>query len=142
MFIGLLTGIVNASNNTKCISLSNQEYKIQPTFISLYPNGYSQKLHYYPFGVKLDKCVRSCNTLNDLSNKVCIPNKTEDSGLHAFNIITGTNESKILTKDISCQLNVNLVEENVIQIKSGITINVDASVKNIVYVKRLFSEPL
>ena len=28
------------------------------------------------------------------------------------------------------------MEENVIQIKSGITINVDASVKNIIYVKK------
>ena len=40
---------------------------------------------------------------NDLSNKVCIPNKTEDSSLHAFNMTTGINESKILTKDISYQ---------------------------------------
>ena len=33
-------------------------------------------------------------------------------------------------------VNVNLMEENVIQIKSGITINVDASVKNFIYVKK------
>ena len=31
----------------------------------------------------------SCNTLNDLSNKVCVPNKTEDLNIHVFNIITG-----------------------------------------------------
>ena len=47
-------------------------------------------------------------------------------------MITGTNESKILTKDISCKCNVNLMEENVIQIKSGKTINVNASIKNII----------
>ena len=29
------------------------------------------------------------------------------------------------------------MEENVIQIESGITINVDASVKNIIYVKKV-----
>ena len=34
-------------------------------------------------------------------------------------------------------VNVNLVEENFIQIKSGISINVDTSVKNIIYVKRI-----
>ena len=32
-------------------------------------------------------------------------------------------------------LNVNLMEENVIQINVGITINVDVSVKNVMYVK-------
>ena len=37
-----------------------------------------RNLHYYPFAVKLDRCVRSCNTLSDLSNKVCIQNKTEE----------------------------------------------------------------
>ena len=26
--------------------------------------------------LKLDKYVEGCNTLNDLSNKVCLPNKT------------------------------------------------------------------
>ena len=44
--------------------------------------------------------ARSCNTLNDLSNKVCLPNKTEDLNVIVFNIITGRNESKTLTKHI------------------------------------------
>ena len=34
-------------------------------------------------------------------------------------------------------VNVNLMEKNVIQIIGGITINVDVSVKNIVYVKKI-----
>ena len=78
MFIGSLTSIVSVSNHTKCISLSNTKCEIQPTFINLYPNGYGQESYYYPFTVKLDKCVGSCNTLNDLSNKVSVSNKTED----------------------------------------------------------------
>ena len=83
--------------------LYNQNCQIQHTFINLNPTEYSQKIHYYPFGVKLDKCVGNCNTLNDLSNRVCVPNKTEDLNMHVFNMITGNNESKISTKDISCE---------------------------------------
>ena len=78
IFIGLLTGIVSASNHAKCISLCNQKCLIQPTVINLHPNEYSQESQYYPFTVKLDRCVGSCNTLNDLSKKICLPNKTED----------------------------------------------------------------
>ena len=89
MFIGLLTGLVNGSNHTKFVSLINQKCKVQPTLINLAPNEYSQEFHYYPFAVKLDRCVGSCNTLNDLSNKVCIPNKTKDLNLSMFNMITG-----------------------------------------------------
>ena len=112
MFMGLLVNIVNVSNNTKCVLLSNQKYEVQPTFINLHPNEYNQEFHYYPFTDKLDKCVGSCKTLNDLSNKVCVPNKTENLNLNVFNMITGTNESKILTKHISCKCKCKFDERN------------------------------
>ena len=72
--MGLLIKIVNASNHTKCVSLSTQKYMIQPTLINLHPNESSPEFHYDPCSVKLDRCIGSCNILNDLSNKVCIPN--------------------------------------------------------------------
>ena len=140
MLIVLLTSLVNASNDTKSLSLSNQKREIQPFLINLHPNEYNTELHYHPFAVKLDRCVGRCNTLNDLSNKVCVPNKTEDSNIHAFNIITGINKPKISKIYISRKCKVNLMEENVIQIKRGIMINVDVSVKKIIDVKRLCLE--
>ena len=70
--------------------------------------------------VKLDKCVGRCNTLNALSNKVCVPNKTVD-----LNILVLT---KFLQKIHHANVNVNLMEEN------GITINVDVSVKKTSYI--------
>ena len=74
---------------------------IQPSLINLHSNEYNQELHYYSFAVKLDKCVEKCNTLNDLSNKVCVINKTEVLNIHVFNMIAGKKESKTLTNDIS-----------------------------------------
>ena len=68
MFIVLLTSIVNTSNHTKSVSLSNQKSKMQPTLIELNPNKCSQEFHYYPFPVKGDRCAGSCNTINGLSN--------------------------------------------------------------------------
>ena len=44
--------------------------------------------------VKLDRCVGSCNSINDLTNKVCVPYKREDLNLSVSDIITGINESK------------------------------------------------
>ena len=57
--------IVTASSHTKCISMTNQKCMTQPTVFNLYPNECSVEFHYYPFAVNLDKCVGSCNTLND-----------------------------------------------------------------------------
>ena len=76
IFVGLLTGLVNGSNHTNCVLLSNQKYMTRSNLINLHPNEYSQEFQYYLFAVKLDRCVGSCNTLNDLYNKVCVPNKT------------------------------------------------------------------
>ena len=103
MFIGSLTSRIDASNHRKCVSLNNKLCMNQPTLIDLHPNEYTQGLSYYPFVVHLDRCARSCNTLNDLSNKVCVPNKMEDLSIHVFNVITGINESKSLTEHISCK---------------------------------------
>ena len=86
MFIILLSSIVNASKHKKCNSLNNQKFMIQSTL------PYSQEFNLYTFEVKLDWCVRSCNTLDDLANKVFIPNKTEDLHRSVLNMITGTNE--------------------------------------------------
>ena len=102
LFMELLISIVNGSNHTKCVSLSNQKYMTQPTLINLHPNENSQEFHYYPFAVKLDICVGS---FNGLSDKVCVPKRKEHLNLSVNNMITGINESKTLTKHISCKCN-------------------------------------
>ena len=48
LFIALLTDIVSASNDTKCVSSSNQKYLNQSTLIKLHRNECSQELHCYP----------------------------------------------------------------------------------------------
>ena len=53
----VLSRIVNASNHTKYVSLSNQKCEIQPILINLHADEYSQEFYYYPFPVKLDRCA-------------------------------------------------------------------------------------
>ena len=77
-FIVLLTRIVHASSHTKCASINNQ-CETQPTLINLHPmNTVMNYTTIHPFAVKLGSCIGSCNTLNDLSNKLRVPHKTED----------------------------------------------------------------
>ena len=63
MFIVLLSSIINISNHTKCVLLSNQKIEIQPTRSNLHPNDYRQEFPYYQFLPKLDRCFGSCDTL-------------------------------------------------------------------------------
>ena len=43
-----------------------------------------------------------------LSNKVCVPSKTEDLNLNVFDMITRINVSKTLTKNTSCKCECKL----------------------------------
>ena len=60
-------------------------------------------MHYYPLAFKLEECVGIYNTPNDLSSIVCILKKTKDLNIHVSNMTTEKNESKILTKYITCE---------------------------------------
>ena len=115
IFIGLLNSLVNRSNHTK----------------------YSQEFHYYPFAAKLDRFVGSCNTLNDLTNKLCIPNKTEELNLSVFNMIRGINESKTLTKHKSCECKCKFDGTKCNSNQRWNNHKCQCESKNIIYVKKI-----
>ena len=119
----------------KCVLFSNQKCIIQPTLIKptlidLHSTEYSQKFHYDPFAVKLDKCVWSCNTLNDLSNKYVFQIK-QYLNLSVFNMVAGIHHANV---------NVDLMEKFLIQINGRIMIKVDVCVKTSCMWKRLCLE--
>ena len=53
---------------------------------------YVDKLHYYALMVNLARCNGSCNTLDDLSSRICVPNKTGYVNVNVFSMITEINE--------------------------------------------------
>ena len=52
-------------------------------------------------------------------------------------MITGINESKLLTRDISCEFKCKFDGKKLIQVNDGIMINVDANVKKFMFVKKI-----
>ena len=67
--------------------------------------------------------------------------KPEDLNLSMLNIITGINESKTLTKNIWCKCKFKFNGKNAIQINRR-TINVDVTVKNVMYLKKIVWNPV
>ena len=63
----------------------------QPVVTNLHLNEYRRGLRYNTFPIDLDRSMGICNTLNDLSNRVCVTNKSENLNLNIFNMITGIN---------------------------------------------------
>ena len=64
----------------------------RPTLIDLNPDKYNHGLCCYSFMVNLDRCKRICKTYRHLSSSICVPNKTENTNINVFKMITGTNE--------------------------------------------------
>ena len=57
------------------------------------------ELKFYPFMISLNKCNERFNVL---SPKIFVPKKTKDINVKGFNMKTNKNESKTMTKHISC----------------------------------------
>ena len=71
------------------LPLNDEPCMVRPTLIDLNP----VEFKYYPFMASLDKSSGSCNAL---SSKICVPSKTKDINVKAFNMITTKNEAKIM----------------------------------------------
>ena len=67
-FSGSLGRGARVSESTKCISLNNEscEARVTPIDLDL------KELHYYPIMVSLNRCNGNCNTLDDLSSRICV----------------------------------------------------------------------
>ena len=90
-FSASLTSMVNIFNLTTSISLNNQLCMTRPSRVNLNPDEYNPKLCYYSFMVNLGRRNGSCNTLDDLSGKICCKQK-KNVNLNVFHTITGINE--------------------------------------------------
>ena len=65
-------------------------------------------LNYYPFMISLEKCKVSCNVVDVLSTKICVPNKTKEVRIKLFSMVTRIYEGKTLVKHISCDCKYKL----------------------------------
>lgn len=79
--------------------------------------------------VSLDRCDVSCNTFNNLSDRVCFPRKTKDANVNIINKITEINQNHQLNI-FRLITNVNLIAT---QTKNGIKFEEsdDSDIKNL-----------
>ena len=99
-FIGLtiLSDFTNAIS-LSCISMDNQECKTRPEVINF--NG--EDLVFFPFIIKTSKCSGSCNNINCLYAKICVPDAAKDLNVKVFNLISRTNEARFIQQYETCK---------------------------------------
>ena len=77
------------TNSLKFYSLDNQECKIKPEIISVN----NKDPIFYPYTIKTNRCMGSCNTIDDPHGKTCFANDIENIGLKVFNLMSQNNEA-------------------------------------------------
>ena len=91
-------------NALEFISMSNQEYKIRRQVI----NANGKEPLFYPYSVKINKPSSSCNNIDDLHAKMCIPDVVKNINVKAFNLMWKTNETRHIEWNETCKCKYGL----------------------------------
>ena len=70
LFLSCLVGTTSLNATPlSCISMKNQKCKVRPEIINVNSNNPI----FYPFSIKINKCIGNCNNINNPYAKICIP---------------------------------------------------------------------
>ena len=64
--------------------MNNQECKVREEILNVNNNN---EAVFYPFNIGVNKCRRSCNKVNNLYARSCVPDVFKDINLKVFNLV-------------------------------------------------------
>ena len=67
----------------ECVSISFEPCQPKHSIIDINSN----EPIYYPFCFSVNKCIGSCNTIDNPYAQTCVPNKVKNMNLKVFNLI-------------------------------------------------------
>ena len=72
--------------------MNYQESRIRTKIIDVNNNEHL----FYPYSINVNKCGGSCSNIFDPSAKLCIPNVVKNINYSVFNIISRSNETRLI----------------------------------------------
>ena len=79
-------------NTLECSFVINRKCVPRPKILDV-NEGVGETL-FYPYNVLVNKCSGSCNTLDDLTAKICVPNIIKNVNVKVYNSLMRLNESR------------------------------------------------
>ena len=99
-------------NSLECVSMINQECNMRTEIINLNTN----EPMFYPYSIKINKCIGICNTINDPYAKICVPDEIKTTNVKVFNLMSRTNETRHIkwhkTCKCRCRLDASICNNN------------------------------
>ena len=99
MFFGCNLSSVNL---LECVSMNNQECKLRLEIV----NVNSDEPLFFPLSIRANKCIVSCNNINNPHAKLDVPDVVKNLDAKVFNLMSRTNETRHI--DGMKYLNVNV----------------------------------
>ena len=79
--------------------MSNQKYKVRHQIVNV--NGDDPV--FLPHSLKTSKCSGSCNGINNPCAKLCVPGVIKNVSIKMFNLVPGTNETRLTEWHETCK---------------------------------------
>ena len=103
-----LSGVNSLNGVAKCISINNQECTIRPEIININSN----EPLFYPCSIKVNKCIGSCNNINDPYSKLYVPDVVKNMNTKVFNLMSRINETRHIKWYETCKCKCRLDASN------------------------------
>ena len=87
------------TTSLSCISMNNQQCKARPEIINVSSNNPI----FHPFNVTASKCSGNCNNTHDPYAKICLPDVAKDLNVKVFNLMSRTNETRLIKQHETCK---------------------------------------
>ena len=101
MFFGCNLSSVNLLER---VSMNNQECKVRSETVNVNSN---ERL-FYPFSIKTNKCMGSCNNINDPCAKFCVSDAVKNINIKVFNLMSRINETRHIEWHETCKCKYRL----------------------------------
>ena len=95
-----LFGIIK-TKALECVSAVNQKCMPRPKILDV--NKDVGEALFYLYNVQVNKCGGSCNTLDNLIEKLCVPNVIKGLNMKVYNLLTMLNQTRNLLWHESCK---------------------------------------
>ena len=104
VIILVLMSMSLAITSKNCLLLKNQEYKIRKVIVD---NDYMT----FTYKIKVDKCVGSCNDVENPYFKVCLPDVVKNISVKSFDLISRKKVLRNVSFHKSCKCGCLLDEK-------------------------------
>ena len=84
--------------------MNNQACKARPQIVNVNSNNPT----FYPFSIEISKCSDNCNNINDPYSKICVPDVVKNLSIKVFNIMSRTNETRLIQWHEMCKCECRL----------------------------------